>query len=104
MLWTILYLAYRGWPLARAGAWRPLARAAGPLAAAAALALLLTAPLLGAMIRDLRDADYLVRDPAESLDFSADLAAYLANERHRWCGGNSTRSTTAWGPIPPSGS
>lgn len=76
-LWTALYLLYRAWPLARRGAWRTLARAGGPLTLVVGLALLPALPLLAAMARELRGADYMRLTPAETLSYAVDAVAYL---------------------------
>ena len=78
-LWTAFYLAYRGWPLLRRGAARSLARALVPLAVAAGLALALTAPLLLAILGELRrdETDYMLSHPDETLIYSADVVSYL---------------------------
>ncbi len=86
-LWTICYLAYRGWPLWRARAWRTIGGALGPLALAGGLALLLAAPLLLAMLGEIgRDTSgYMFSSPLETLNYSADTLQYfLPNELHPW--------------------
>lgn len=86
-LWAIFYLAYRGWPLWRARAWRTLGAALGPLALAGGLALLLTAPMLLAMIGEIRrdTSGYMYSSPLETLNYSADTLQYfLPNELHPW--------------------
>lgn len=86
-LWTIFYLAYRGWPLWRARAWRTLGGAFGPLALAGGLALLLAAPLLLAMLGEIRrdTSGYMFSSPLETLNYSADTLQYfLPNELHPW--------------------
>ena len=86
-LWTIFYLAYRGWPLWRARAWRTLGGAIGPLALAGGLALSLAAPLLLAMLGEIRrdTSGYMFSSPLETLNYSADTLQYfLPNELHPW--------------------
>ncbi len=86
-LWTIFYLAYRGWPLWGARAWRTLGAACGPLALAGGLALLLAAPLLLAMLGEIRrdTSGYMFSSPLETLNYSADTLQYfLPNELHPW--------------------
>lgn len=92
LLWTIVYLLYRGWPLIRRGAWRTLARAFGPLFLLTELALLPTLPLLLAMVAELRGAEYMILKPAETLFYSVDVVSYLLpSEMHPlaagWVGG-----------------
>lgn len=86
-LWTVFYLAYRGWPLWRHREWRLLRAVLGPLALVGGLSLLLTAPLLLAMVREIRrdTSGYMFSSPLETLNYSADTLQYfLPNELHPW--------------------
>jgi hypothetical protein len=86
-LWTIFFLAYRGWPLWRARAWRTLRMTIGPLVLTGGLTLLLAAPLLLAMIGEIRrdTSGYMFSSPLETLNYSADTLQYfLPNELHPW--------------------
>lgn len=86
-LWTIFYLAYRGWPLWRSRNWRTIRAAGGPLLIAGGLALTLAAPLLLAMLGEIRrdTSGYMFSSPLETLNYSADTLQYfLPNELHPW--------------------
>ncbi len=87
VLWTGFYLVYRAWPLVRSGEHRVLARALGPLVGVATLAGVLASPLLAPMIRDYRQATYMRPNPAEAIQYSADVLGYIIpNELHPWAG------------------
>ena len=87
VLWTLFYLAYRAWPLRRARAWRTIRAALGPLLVTGGLGLLLAAPLLLAMLGEIRrdTSGYMFSSPLETLNYSADTLQYvLPNELHPW--------------------
>ena len=86
-LWTLFYLAYRGWPLWQKRDWRALRMAIGPLLIVGGLGLMLAAPLLLAMLGEIRrdTSGYMFSSPLETLNYSADTLQYfLPNELHPW--------------------